>query len=109
MRSLVCLIVFVFSGVLALGNSQDVTAAEVVHYQCKEWKAKHIHDVKKVDTIVKTLKKLGVEVKQEKHNGHFDVKYRCPKERHLPVKTHAEAVKWEKWFKEYGFKVYHTH
>ncbi|MEO1527271.1 MAG: hypothetical protein AAFX06_17720 [Planctomycetota bacterium] len=84
-------------------------SAEVVHFQLKDWKTKHIHDTKKADVITTTLKKLGCEVEQEKHNGHFDVKYRCPKERKLPVKSHEEAVKWEKWFKEYGFKVYHTH
>ncbi|MCS7468113.1 hypothetical protein NZK35_15790 [Stieleria sp. ICT_E10.1] len=87
----------------------EASAAEVVHFQCKEWKAKHIHDAKKATAIAGTLKKLGCEVKEEQHNGHLDVKYRCVKERTLPVKSHAEAVKWEKWFKEYGFKVYHTH
>ncbi|WP_436715371.1 hypothetical protein U8335_22965 [Roseiconus lacunae] len=90
-------------------GSNTVAAAEVVHYQCKEWKAKHIHDTKKIETIAATLKKLGCEVKQEKHNGHVDLKYRCPKERSLPVKSHDEAVKWEKWLKEFGFKAYHTH
>jgi hypothetical protein len=85
------------------------SAGEVVHYQLKSWKAKHIHDAKKAQTITSTLKKLGCEVQQAKHDGHTDVKYRCPKQRDLPVKSHKEAVKWEKWFKEYGFKVYHTH
>ncbi|MEL6109456.1 MAG: hypothetical protein AAFU85_25895, partial [Planctomycetota bacterium] len=76
-------------------------AGEVVHFQLKDWKAKHIHDTEKAEKISTTLKKLGCEVKQEKHNGHFDVKYRCPKQRKLPVKSHEEAMKWEKWFKEY--------
>ena len=92
-----------------VAQAQQANAGEVVHFQCKEWKAKHLHDAKKAKTIAGTLKKLGCEVKEAKHNGHIDVKYRCPKEKHLPVKSHTEAVKWEKWFKEYGFKVYHTH
>ena len=90
-------------------SQNSASAAEVVHFQCKEWKAKHIHDTKAADTIAKTLNKLGCETKQEQHNGHIDIKYRCVKQKDLPVKSHAEAVKWEKWFKEYGFKVYHTH
>lgn len=98
----------IFVGNLMFDSSQ-AAAAEVVHFQCKEWKAKHIHDAKKAEAISQTLKKLGCEVKEAKHDGHFDVKYRCEKQRDLPVKSHAEAVKWEKWFKEYGFKVYHTH
>lgn len=92
-----------------LFSSAQAAAAEVVHYQCKEWKAKHIHDTKKADIITKSLKDLGCEVKREQHNGHIDVKYRCVKQKDMPVKSHEDAVKWEKWFKEFGFKVYHTH
>ncbi|MCO8123198.1 hypothetical protein NHH03_15725 [Stieleria sp. TO1_6] len=107
-RFTVLLLAFLVTAVV-LAAAPAATAAEVVHFQCKEWKAKHIHDAKKAETIAATLKKLGCEVKQDEHNGHMDVKYRCEKEKQLPVKTHEEAVKWEKWFKEYGFKVYHTH
>ena len=90
-------------------SADQAAAAEVVHYQCKEWKAKHINDEENAEQIASTLKKLGCELKQAQHNGHSDVKYRCEKQRDLPVKSHADAVKWEKWFKEYVFKVYHTH
>lgn len=98
-----------FVGSVSIGASSTVSAAEVVHYELKEWKAKHIHDVKKVETIEKTFKQLKVETKRAQHNGHIDLQYRCPKKMMLPVKSHEEAMKWEKWFKEYGFKVYHTH
>lgn len=103
MKRYLLLCLFCLLGTLA------ASAAEVVHYQCKEWKAKHIHDVKKAETISETLKKLGCEVTESKHDGHIDLKYRCEKEKDLPVKSHQDAVKWEKWFKEFGFKVYHTH
>ena len=106
----IALFLFAFlAGSFVLAPAQQAGAAEVVHFQCKEWKAKHIHSEKNAQKITDTMKKLGIEVKQEKHNGHFDVKYRCVKQRDMPVKSHAEAVKWEKWFKEYGFRVYHTH
>lgn len=85
------------------------TADEIVRYQLTDWKAKHIHDSKKADTISKTLKTLGCELKQEKHNGHIDVKYRCPKWRVLKLDSHDEAHKWEKWLKEYNFKTEHKH
>ncbi|QDT03118.1 hypothetical protein K227x_14990 [Rubripirellula lacrimiformis] len=84
-------------------------AGEMVRYQCKEWKAKHIHDAKKADTISATLKKLGCELKQDQHNGHIDVKYRCPDWRELKLDSHDEAHKWEKWLKEYGFTTEHKH
>ncbi|MCA9136325.1 MAG: hypothetical protein KDB00_06195 [Planctomycetales bacterium] len=101
-------LLLLFAGNL-LFSSPLAVAGEVVHYQCKEWKAKHIHDAKKATAITETLKKLGCEIKEAQHDGHIDVQYRCEKQRDLPVKSHEEAVKWEKWFKEYGFKVYHTH
>jgi hypothetical protein len=84
-------------------------ADEIVRYQLSDWKAKHIHDTKKADTITKTLKKLGCELKQDQHNGHVDVKYRCVKWRELKLDSHADAHKWEKWLKEYQFKTEHKH
>ncbi len=92
-----------------LGVSATASAAEIVRYQCQDWKAKHIHDAKKAKTIAGTLKKLGCEVQQNSHDGHFDVKYRCPKWQTLELETHKEANRWEKWFKDYGFKTEHKH
>ena len=85
------------------------SADEVVRYQCEKWRAQHVHDSKKADTIAKTLKQLGCELKKEQHNGHIDIKYRCPKWRQMELKSHEEAHKWEKWLKEYGFKTEHKH
>ena len=84
-------------------------SAEIVRYQLGSWKAKHIHDEKKAETIVTTLKKLGCEVKKNQHNGHVDVNYRCPKWRQLDLKSHADAHKWEAWLKEFQFKTEHKH
>lgn len=85
------------------------SADEIVRYQLKDWKAKHIHDTKAVETISKTLKKLGCEIEQHQHNGHVDLKYRCPKWHELKLKTHDEAHKWEAWLKEYSFTTEHKH
>ena len=84
-------------------------ADEIVRYQLKDWKAKHIHDAKKAVTISTTLKRLGCELQQSQHNGHIDLKYRCPKWRQLKLDSHEEAHKWEKWLKEFEFKTEHKH
>ncbi len=99
---------FVFAAVL-MAMPTFAFAGEMVRYQSKEWKAKHIHDVKKADTIMATLKKLGCEVEKGQHDGHIDVKYRCPEWRELKLDSHEDAHKWEKWLKEYGFKTEHKH
>jgi len=84
-------------------------ADEIVRYHLKDWKAKHIHDSKKADAIASTLKKLGCETKRHQHNGHIDIRYRCPQWRQLKLDSHAEAHKWEKWLKEFHFQTQHTH
>lgn len=89
--------------------STIATADEIVRYRAEKWQAKHIHGDKKAKTIAATLKKLGCEVEQAQHNGHIDVKYRCPKWRQMELDTHEDAHKWEKWFKEYGFQTEHKH
>ncbi|MCG8650483.1 MAG: hypothetical protein MI861_11665 [Pirellulales bacterium] len=85
------------------------SGAEIVRYQLSDWKTKHIDDSKKADTIAKTLKKLGCELKKEQHNGHIDLKYRCRKWHEMKLDSHNEAHKWEKWLKEYHFKTEHKH
>jgi hypothetical protein len=84
-------------------------SAEIVQYQCPEWKAKHIHESKKAEKIAETLTKIGCEVKKDEHDGHIDVKYRCEQWKQLELKSHEEAHKWEKWLKEFGFKTQHKH
>ncbi len=86
-----------------------VSAEEIVRYRLPDWKRKHLHDVVKAEKIVDTLKKLGCEVEKLDHNGHIDVKYRCPEWRQIKPATHDEAVRWEKWFKEFYFQVEHKH
>lgn len=97
------------TAVPALSATNSAHAAEIVRYQLKDWKAKHIHDAKKAETITATLKKLGCELKRYQHNGHIDVKYRCPKWRELKLNSHEDASKWEKWLQEFQFKTEHRH
>ncbi len=93
----------------AISAPATANADEIVRYQLKDWKAKHIHDVKKADAIATTLKKLGCELQKHQHNGHIDVKYRCPKWRELKLNSHEDAHKWEMWLKEFQFRTEHKH
>ena len=101
-RMLVLTVAMMVVPTLAVGD-------EIVRYQLTQWKAKHIHNAANAETIAKTLKKLGCELKKEQHNGHIDVKYRCPKWHEMKLNSHEEAHKWEKWLKEYNFKTEHKH
>ncbi len=86
-----------------------VSADEIVRYRLEDWKRKHLHDVAKAEKIADSLKKLGCEVEKADHNGHIDVKYRCPQWRQITLDSHEEAVRWQRWFKEYSFQTEHKH
>jgi hypothetical protein len=94
---------------ILLFSTVSASAAEIVRYRLPDWKAKHLHDAAKADKIADTLKKLGCEVTKADHNGHIDVKYRCPEWRQLSLDSHEEATKWEAWFKEFRFQTEHKH
>lgn len=102
-------LLLLISATTVAGSTSSAQAAEIVRYKLADWKAKHIHDAKKADTISDTLKKLGCETARAEHNGHIDVRYRCPQWRQLDLKTHEEASKWEKWLKDYHFETEHRH
>lgn len=97
------------SFVLMVALTGVMSAAEVVKYKCPKWKTKHIHNTKQAAQIASTLKKLKCEVEKNQHNGHIDLKYRCEKQMQIELKTHEEAEKWLKWFKEFGFETEHSH
>ncbi|TWU39891.1 hypothetical protein Q31b_32070 [Novipirellula aureliae] len=101
--------ILLMAAAFGLLSSGLATADETVRYQCPEWKAKHIHDEAKADTIEKTLKKLKCEVERSEHNGHIDLKYRCKEWHTLKLDTHDEAHKWESWLKAFGFNTEHKH
>jgi len=106
-RPILLLIAFAF--VSAQFPASVASAEEIVRYRLTDWKRKHMHDTAKAEKISETLKKLGCEVQKVAHNDHFDVKYRCPEWRQIKVDTHDEAIRWERWFKEFYFESEHRH
>lgn len=90
-------------------SGQAAVASEVVSYRCVKWKTRHEHDPKQVDQIVDTLKKLKCEVEKHEHNGHADIKYRCPEWLEHEAKTHDDAHKLQNWLKALGFETKHQH
>jgi hypothetical protein len=49
-------------------------------------------DAAKAKTHHDTVKKLGCEAtRQERHDGHVDVRYRCPRWKEIALKDHDAA------------------
>lgn len=82
---------------------------ELVEFRLVNWKTVEFEDKAKAAAHVDAIKKLGCEVRQEDHDGHVDVTYRCPQWKQIALKTHSDAHKWEKWLKASGFETKHTH
>jgi hypothetical protein len=91
------------AGVVQAASNQEVS------YRLTNWKAAHFNSEKDANKVLQTLKQLGCEARQEAHNGHTDVIYRCPSWRVHKAKSHDEAHQWEHWFKTYGFETKHEH
>jgi len=98
------LLLLVFGLAFPLVTAGEAMADTVVRYRLADWKRKHLHDTAKADKIADVLKKLGCEVEKADHNGHIDVKYRCPQWRQISVESADEAARWQRWFKEYYFQ-----
>lgn len=84
-------------------------ATETVAFVLANWKTMHFEDVTKAGQHAEMIKKLGCELKQEKHAGHIDVSYRCVQWRTMELPSHALAEQWIGWLKASGFDVSHGH
>lgn len=98
------LFLLILSPLLASVAVAETSASEVVRYRLENWKRKHIHDTAKAEQLADVFKKLGCEVEKADHNGHIDIKYRCPQWRQITIDSSEEAVRWEKWLKQNLFQ-----
>lgn len=90
-------------------NAAKAADKEIVEYRLSDWKTFEFEDKAKATAHADAIKKLGGEVRQEDHDGHIDVTYRCPQWKKISLKTHADAHEWEKWLKASGFETKHSH
>jgi hypothetical protein len=82
---------------------------EVVAFCLPDWHEQHFEDAEKAAQHFQAIKKLGCEVKQEKHDGHVDVIYRSPTWKEMKVADHKLAEQWGGWLKGSGFDTHHVH
>ncbi|WP_459556823.1 hypothetical protein [Lacunimicrobium album] len=83
---------------------------ESVEFRLVEWKTLHGEgNEKEQAAVIDILKKLGTEVKIDKHDGHSDIKYRAPIWIDIHVADHATSEKWTNWLRANGFETQHEH
>jgi len=82
---------------------------EEVEFRMVSWKRMHGDGSANQQQLITTLKKLGVEVRIDKHGDHSDVAFRAPTWRDVHVADHDAADQLMGWLKQNGFETRHQH
>lgn len=96
-------------GFAVIQNTPAKDHKETVKYQLPDWKTMHFNQPLAAKAHVEMFKMLGCEVNTAKHEGHEDVRVRCPAWQVIGVANHAEAHAWMGVLKKLGFATLHEH
>lgn len=87
----------------------DGTHKEVVKYRLADWRSQHIHQEAEVGQLTTLYRSLACEVEHLDHDGHTDLKYRCPQWMEIDLPSHQAAHKWQDFLNKAGFETSHEH
>lgn len=68
-----------------------------VGFRMANWRTVHGDGTKATADLVKTLKEIGCEVKQDNHGGHTDISFRSPSWKTVSVRNDDESNQWHQW------------
>lgn len=89
--------------------ADDGKVLEIVQYRLADWKSQHIHKTEEMTQLLALTRGLGCEVQSNSHNGHTDVKMRCPEWMEIELNNHEAAHSWQKFLNDLGFETKHEH
>jgi len=84
--------------------SETEPAQKTIGFRSIKWQTKHIHDAGEAARLIESLEKIGCEVIQQDHNGHLDVRYRCPTWKSISVQNDEFASQWSAWLAGNGIE-----
>ncbi|MDV6031447.1 MAG: hypothetical protein F9B45_15385 [Phycisphaera sp. RhM] len=82
---------------------------EAVKFRMVNWKRLHGDGSPNEKQFIDILKRLGVEVRIDQHDGHSDIAFRAPTWRDVHLADHAAADQLMGWLKQQGFETQHEH
>lgn len=85
------------------------TGAEAVEFRLVAWREVHGDGSPNETAFIDQLRRLGVDVRIDEHNGHSDIKFRAPTWREVHLASHNDADNLMAWLKQNGFEVRHEH
>lgn len=80
---------------------------EEVTYRLASWITLHPKQEDEAKELSAIFKGLGCELREARHEGHFDISIRCPETMHIDVASHEAAEFWQKWLAKSGFESRH--
>ncbi len=92
-----------------LTPNADGTHREVVQYRLASWKSQHIHQAAEVGQLTTLYRSLSCEVENVDHDGHSDLRYRCPQWKEIELPNHQAAHSWQDFLNKAGFETTHEH
>lgn len=90
-------------------NAAQGAQREIVKYRLANWNSQHIHGATELNQLLALYRGLGCEVETHSHDGHTDVKSRCPEWMEIELPSHDAAHKWQEFLKKGGFETQHEH
>lgn len=89
--------------------NDDGTHKEVVKYRLAGWRSQHIHQEAEIGQLTTLYRSLACEIEHLDHDGHTDLKYRCPQWMEIDLPSHQAAHKWQEFLNKAGFETSHEH
>jgi hypothetical protein len=103
--TLFALTVLTNANVLTMASESE----ESVAFRSKEWQTLHAEDDADIEKKASLLRKLGCEMKVNRHGNHSDIAFRSQQWRELTLESHEDADRWEEWLNKSGFETLHGH
>lgn len=90
-------------------DPDESIAKDTVDLRLANWRTMHLHDKTQADEITNMLKAVGCEVERSAHDGHIDLRFRCPEWKTIALGDHPSSHVWQNWLNENGFETKHKH
>ena len=93
----------------SVAGANATAQREVVQFRLSDWQTQHVHESLELGQLMALYRGLGCDVQSHSHNGHSDVRVRCPEWMEIELPSHEAAHSWQKFLGEQGFETKHEH
>ena len=94
-----------FSSAKSSDTIEKPTPAKMVGFRLSNWRTVHGDNSDLTAKTVKTLKQIGCEVRQDNHDDHVDVSFRCTSWQSISVQNDRQSNQWQEWLAENKFEI----